>query len=214
MRAQHVDAGAVGEVDMMDRAQQGCAIGQARGMPAESIAEQREERRLVEGGEPLDAIAVATGDERRIIGKPAGTIAIGPAAAIVERLREIPVIEAEPGLDAGRQQGVDQTVVKGEAGLVGRAAAGGKDARPRRRKTIGTYPEIAHQRDVLAVAVVVIARDVAGIAVGDAPLLPTERIPDAGAAPVLIRGALRSDSSRWKRPKQTRRLFGLLQANR
>ena len=93
-------------------------------MPAQAIAEQREQRGLVERGEPLDPIAIAPRGQRHIVGEPPRTIAIGPATAIIERLRQVPMIEADPRLDVGRQQRIDQTVVEGQARLIGRAAAG------------------------------------------------------------------------------------------
>src|SRR5262245_18767347 len=99
-------------------------------MPAEPIAEKTEDRGFVEGREPLDAIAVVTGDQRRVIGKPPGTIPIGPAAPIIERLRKIPMIETKPRLDVRRQQGIDQPIIEGEPWLINEAAAGGEDARP------------------------------------------------------------------------------------
>src|SRR5207244_10978279 len=54
---------------------------------------------------------------------------------------------------------------------------------------IGSQPKIAHQRDVLLIAMIMIAGDVAGIAVGDAPFLPAERVPYAGTPAVLVHGS-------------------------
>ena len=95
------------------------------------------------------------------------------------------MIEADPRLDAGGQQRIDQAVVEGEARLICRAPAGRQNARPGDREAISPYPEVAHQRDVLREAMVMIARDVAGITVGDAAFLTAERVPDAGPAAVL-----------------------------
>ena len=54
----------------------------------------------------------------RIVGKPLDDVTIGPAALILQRLGKIPVIEAEPGLDARREKAVDQPVIEGEARLI------------------------------------------------------------------------------------------------
>src|SRR5215469_1262705 len=99
-------------------------------MPAEPIAEQREDGGLVESRKALDPIAVVASNQRCVIGKPACTIPIGPSAAIIERLREVPMIETNPRFDAGTQQRINQAIVEGEPRLVNNAAAGREDARP------------------------------------------------------------------------------------
>ena len=49
-----------------------------------------------------------------------------PAAAILERLRQVPVVQRDERLDAVREQLVDEAVVEVEAGLVHAAAAAGR----------------------------------------------------------------------------------------
>src|ERR1700733_2978484 len=99
-------------------------------MPAEPVSEHSEDRGLVEGCEAFDAIAVVTRNQRGVVGKPAGTISIGPAATIVECLRKIPMIKTNPWLDSGCQQGINEPIVEGEPGLINHPATGGEDARP------------------------------------------------------------------------------------
>ena len=126
MRPKRVDACAVRKIDVMDRAHQRGAVRQPRSMPSEPMAKQSKDGRLVEGCEALDPIAIVTRNQRRVIGKPTGTIPIGPSTAIIERLRKIPMIEAQPGLDFGPQQRINKPIVEGEPGLVNGSAAGGE----------------------------------------------------------------------------------------
>jgi len=188
-RAQHVDRCAVPQVDVMDRPQQQRRIGDTGCVTAQRISEQGEHRGLVEGRKPVDPIAVAPRHQGGVIGKPAGAVTNGPAAEIVEILRQIPVIQAEPGLDSRRQQRVDEAVIECQPRLVGVTAAVRQDARPGDRKPIGVDAEIAHQRNVLGPTMVMIAGGVAGIAVGDAPDLAAKGVPDAGASTVFTHGA-------------------------
>src|SRR5579885_3082523 len=126
-------------------------------MPGEAVAEQSKDRRLVERCKVLDAVAESTGDEAGIVGEPSDDVARQPSTAVLEGLREVPVVEAKPRLNTARQHAIDQSVIKGQAGLVGCASALGQDARPGGRKPVGLHTKPVHQLDVLGVAVVVIA---------------------------------------------------------
>jgi hypothetical protein len=75
------------------------------------------------------------------------------------------VVQGEHRHDAGLQQRVYQPAVVIQAGLVGRAAAERLDPRPRHREPVGAQAEFGHQPDVLRIPVVVIHRDVTGVAV-------------------------------------------------
>ena len=143
------------------------ALDVARLPVAESKTEHGEDRRLVEGGETFDAIAIALRHQHGVIGKPCNAISRCPAAEVVKCLRQIPVIEAEPRLDTGGENRVDQPVVECQARLVWHAASLRKHARPGNRKTIGLYAKPLHQRDIFRITMIVIAGDVAGIVVGD-----------------------------------------------
>src|SRR5512143_3201031 len=101
-RAYRVHGEAVAEIHVVDRPMQGLGADLVPLARTEAVTEQREDRRLIEGGETLDPVTVAIGDQRGVVGKPADAIPRRPAAEIVERLRQVPVIEAEPRLDARR----------------------------------------------------------------------------------------------------------------
>jgi hypothetical protein len=93
--------------------------------------------------------------------------------------------ERDERRDPVAEQLVDQAVVEVEALLVHRAASAGDDPRPCDRQPEGVDPELAHERDVLAVAVVEVARDRTAVAVPDLAGRCAEAIPDALTAAVL-----------------------------
>ena len=113
-----------------------------------------------------------------------------PAAVLVlQGLRQIPVIERGIGLDAGRQQLIDQTIVEIEPLRICRPGAFRKDARPGNREAIGLRAHLLHHRHVLLVEPVMIVGDVAGIAVRDLAGHVRKAVPDRLALAVGIRRA-------------------------
>src|SRR5262249_12545332 len=99
------------------------------------------------------------------------------------------MIEAQPRRDAVRHEPIDQALVKVEAALLDRVAAGRKNARPRGRKPISGKIAACEQIDIVAPAVIVVAGDIAGIAVLHAPGRVGEDVPDALAASVFVNRA-------------------------
>src|SRR4029077_12853560 len=97
-----------------------------------------------------------------------------------------PVIEAQPGRDAARDQPVDQPVVKVEPARLDRAAAGRQNARPRGREAISIEAAARQPFHVLDPAMIVIAGDIAGVAVLHYAGRMRVHIPDALATPVLV----------------------------
>src|SRR5262249_57278399 len=91
---------------------------------------------------------------------PVRGAAHGPPARVLELLREVPVEERGERLDPRLEQGVDEAAVEVEAPLVRGPATARLDARPRERESVGREPELAHDRDVVEIAVVVVAGDV------------------------------------------------------
>ena len=84
------------------------------------------------------------------------------------------------------EQLVDEPVVEVQARLVHPAATLREDARPRDREAERVEAELAHQPDVVAVAMVEVARDLAGVAVAHLPGCRGEAVPHALAAAVLV----------------------------
>src|SRR4029078_12458759 len=112
-----------------------------------------------------------------IVGIALGGGPLGPAAALLQCLRQIPMIEAEPRLDAGLFQRVDEAAVIVEPARVGLAAAGRLHAGPRDREAIGLEPGPLDQRDVLGIAAVRVTGDVAAAAVLDLAGLAAKAVP-------------------------------------
>src|SRR5262249_706063 len=69
-------------------------------------------------------------------------------------------------------------------------AAVRQHARPGDREAEAVEPELLHQRNVFRIAVVEVARDLAGIAVANVPRCRAKAIPHALTTSVLVAGTL------------------------
>ena len=138
----------------------------------------------------LDAVAESSRNGLHVLGEGPDRRPVGPAAAILERLRQVPVVERHERLDAGGEQLVDEPVVEVEPGRVHLSAAVREDPGPRDGEPERADAELAHQRDVVAVPVVEVAGDRAAVAVADLAVGGAEAVPDALAAAVLVHRAL------------------------
>ena len=161
----------------------------ARSVVAPAVADPRDDPRLVVRDPVADAVAEALGDDLDVLRERVDGVARGPAARVLEHLRRVPVEERHVRVDAVAEQLVDEPVVEVETCCVDAAAALGQDARPRDREAERVEAELAHQRDVVAVAVVEVARDRAVVAVPDLAGRGAEAVPDALAAAVFVRRA-------------------------
>ena len=97
------------------------------------------------------------------------------------------MIQRRIGLDAGRQQFIDQPIVEIEAHRIWRAGAIRKDARPGNGKSIGLRAHLLHHRNVLPVTPVVIVGDIAGVAILYLAGNVRKGVPDRLALAVRIR---------------------------
>src|SRR5262249_55518171 len=91
-----------------------------------------------------------------------GEIAIGPAAGVFKRLREIPVVQRADGTDLCFEQSVGDTLIVIEALLIRGAGAIGLNPRPADREAAALQIELTHDGDILVVAMIGITGDVAG----------------------------------------------------
>ena len=95
------------------------------------VAHVDEAREFVDGEDPGKLGAECLGHEGGVIGKSVGTLFGFPAAEIVlGPLRQVPVKERQPRLDAGAVQLLDQAFIKIDALFVRGPAHLGEDARP------------------------------------------------------------------------------------
>src|SRR5438132_4184458 len=135
--------------------------------------------RFVERGPHRLSVIERAKHRRCVVRKPVRDISIQPSAAIVERRRKIPMEQRNQRLDAGGAQCIDKTPVKVESFLIEAPLPFWKNATPRNTESIGGEAEVAHECDVGFVAVIVIAGNVAGVAVRDETRRVTESMPDA-----------------------------------
>src|SRR5215831_10552470 len=147
----------------------------------------------------------------RVIGEPRGNIPVLPAAAVFERLRQVPVIETNPGFDIGRHDPVDEAVIEFESLFVWATPSLGEDARPSGGQAVGADPEFAHQRHVLRPPVVMVASDVTVVVAENLTGNMAERVPNRRPAPVLGDRALNLISRHRGAPQK---IFGKTSCHR
>ena len=132
---------------------------------AGGVAEVGRAPRLVVGRPDPDPVAEPLVDDHRVVGEGLGGVAVEPAAAVLEGLRQVPVVERGGRRDAARQGRVDQPVVVVQAAGLDPAGARGHDPRPGDREAVPAGAQARDQVEVLLVAVVGVAGDRAVLAV-------------------------------------------------
>ncbi len=175
----------------------------ARSVHAGGVAEEGRAPRLVERRPHRDAVAEHVVHGRRQVGEAVRRVAVGPAAGVLEGLGQVPVVERQPRVDPVPEQLVDEPVVERQPLRVDLSAAR-PDAGPGDGEAIGRQAELGHQRDVVGHAVVVVAGDVAVVAVRDRTRGVREGVPDRRRAAVLVGGALDLVRRRGGAPEEAR----------
>ena len=165
--------------------QRSLLVGAARSVDTEPVAEPRDDPWLVLRDPVAHAIPEPGRDDFDVLRERLHRVAGRPPAAVLERLRKVPVVEGHVRVDARGEEVVDEAVVVVEAGRVHAPGPVGKDARPRDREAKGVEPQLADQAEVLRPSVVRVAGDRARVACHDVPGHVAEAIPDALAATVL-----------------------------
>ena len=162
----------------------------ARRVVALFVAQGGGAPRLVVRGPAPDPVAQAARHQGRIVGEHLGGVPAGPAAGVLQRLRQVPMIKCREGLQPGFEQAVDQLVIEVQAGRVGGPPPGGLDAGPGDREPVGPQAEVLHDRYVVAPQVVMVAGDVRNGAVGDLAGDGREAVPDGLAPAPLVAAPL------------------------
>ncbi len=162
---------------------------QPRRVHAVRVARERGHPWLVQRHPDLHAVAEVRVQAGRVLRKPRRGVAVGPPAGVLQRLRQVPVIERERGLDTGRQERVHQRLVEIEARAVGLPPALREHARPGGGEAVGGQAQVPHVLHVVAPAVVVVAGRVAGVAAVDRARDPAEPVPDRLAAAIIVHRA-------------------------
>lgn len=180
----------VTEVEVVRRAQGGRRVRPPRGVHPGAVAQEGAAPGLVERHPALDAVAERLADEPRVLREPVGGVPLGPAARVLQLLRQVPVVERHHGLDPVGEQLVHEPPVEVESTLHGGPAPGGLHPRPRHGEAVGGQPQVGHQPHVVAPPVVVVHGDVPRVAVQHLPRRMAERVPDRRRPPVLPHGPL------------------------
>jgi hypothetical protein len=154
-------------------------IAVTRGEDAVQITPVRHYPGFVDRRPHRDPVAECAADDVGVIGKPAGDVAIEPAAAVVEGRREIPVVERGVGRNSAFEQRVDQPRVEVEPFVVDGACALGQDSGPGDAEAIRVKAKVRHERDIGCISPVVIAGDVAGFSRDRQSRRVGEPVPDA-----------------------------------
>src|SRR5215217_9409173 len=171
-------------------------------MDAEAVTHPGRDPGFVQGDPEPDTIREGLVDDARVLCKAIARVPVGPAAHILQRLRQVPVVEREHRFDRALPQAVDEPAVEVEASLVGVTAPFGLDAGPGHREAIGMYPELGHQVEVFFQAVILVAGDVPRIVVDDLARGMAERVPDGRAAAAFVHGALDLVGGRRRAPQE------------
>ena len=119
---------AVAQQVVVRRGQGTVAFARAGCVAALAVAHDRGAVRLVQRGPLGDDVTERLVHGRRVVGEPAGGVADAPPAPVLQRLRQIPVVQRDEGLNSVVPQRLDQPPVEVEAALVGGAGPCGQDA--------------------------------------------------------------------------------------
>ena len=187
--AQRVEDQPVPEQQVVRRHEAGRALAPPGRVDAGGVAEEGRAPGLVQRRPDRHPVAECVVDADGVLREPVGGVAVGPAAGILERLRQVPVVERQPRRDLVREQLVDEPVVEREPARLDRTAVG-SHARPGHGEPVRRQAEARHERDVLGHPVVVVAGQVAVVGVVDGSGHAGEGVPDGGPTAVLGHRAL------------------------
>ncbi len=171
---------AVREEEVVAHADRGGEVVQPRRVTPEPVADPGDDPRFGVADPDGDPLAQCLEHRPRVALEVIDDLGICPAAAVLQRLREVPVVERSHGGDAGLADLARELAVPVESFLIEPAGLRpvGVDPRPADREAVGSDVELFHERDVFVDAVVVVAGDVAGVSVGDVTRDVTKSVPD------------------------------------
>src|SRR5579884_1778580 len=159
-------------------------------VPSLAVSNPGHHPRLVDGNPPMNPVTERTQDNRGKLAESLGCIARVPAAAVLEGLRQVPVMQGHVRFDGAFQQRVDQAVVKVKAFLIDCSSSVGKNSGPGDGKTVAVYAEPRHEVDVIEIAVVVVAGNLAGVTLKRLSRCAGEPVPDTFTSTILVGRAL------------------------
>src|SRR2546426_796288 len=110
-------------------------------------------------------------------------------AAFVERRGQIPMVERDVRLDPALQQLVDKPRIEIDSLFVDSSGSLGIDAAPRDAESISVRSQLGHDRNIVLVAPVVVAGNVARLIEPGVARSVRETVPDAATGAITGRGA-------------------------
>ncbi len=202
MRPDGADREAVGQVEVM-RGSDGVREMPATGcMDAALVAQECLAPRFVDGDPVGGQVTQSACRPRGEVREPFSGIPQRPTPRILEDLRQLPVIERHEGAHAEVTEPPEERSIEIEPHRVERTPPRGLEAGPGDREPIRGVAELADEVHVLAPAVVVVARDVARVAVDGAARRMREGVPDRRCPSPLRRAALDLVGGRGGTPQE------------
>ena len=204
-RAEVADDGhgrAMGEHQMVRREESLQFVRVAGRVVRQRVGQEGRAPGFVERGPVADAVTESTDHGRGILPEPRCRVTAQPASAVVEHLRQVPVVKRDEGANPVVQQLIDEAIVEVDPFRVHGPDAVGDDPWPRHREAIGVEPERLHHHDVLWHSVVVLARRVPGVLVRDIALDRGEGVPDGGRSTPFRRRTLDLEGCGRRAPEE------------
>ena len=150
------------------------------------MPEMKKALRFIQRDPMVDAVRKSIHDDLDVVREPSRTVRVQPSSAEKKFVRVVPVEKCHPRFDALGEQFIDQSVIKAQPLAVDGACACGKHAWPGNGKAIRVDADLAHQVDVLLVAMIVVASDVACVPFPDLSGLPRQHVPDGKSFLVFV----------------------------
>src|SRR5882672_3107451 len=174
-------------------------------MHAVPVADGGEGLGLVEDIPVHDAVTERTGDDLGVFRETRRRIALRPTARLLQGLRQVPVIQRHERTNAGAERCVHESPVIVEALRIGGAATARLNPRPGDGESVALEIELCEKRDVLRIAVVAVAGNIAVIVVQNPAGCVRKSIPDRLTLAILLPGALHLIRSGGCAPDEARR---------
>src|ERR1035437_2393595 len=124
-------------------------VGDPRRVAALEMTYPRGAPRLVQRDPVGDPVAEGPGHVAGVRREMLRGFPCRPAAAVLQGLRQIPVIEGGVRGDFRLEQSVDEAIVESQPGRVNRPVAAGHDPRPRDGEPVGAHAKRLHHRDLM-----------------------------------------------------------------
>src|SRR5215217_6398586 len=174
----------------------------ARGVEADAVAQPGRDPGFVQRDPERDRVRERLVDYASVLGEPLARLPYGPPATVLERLRQVPVVEGEHRLYGALPKSVYEPTVVVQSLLVRRATTVGLNPRPGDGETVSLQPEARHEVEVIFDAVILVAGDVSCVAAVDLAWGMGERVPDGGTASILVHGTLDLVRGRRRPPQE------------